>query len=263
MLKYPLLIISSVFLLNSSQAQFDKVNFPNELTQQEINQQKLNGISCQLIKRSNSPKKLYKSTSFFINKNFLITSEHNLKKIKGNRVIKIAIFPSKKGKENPYGSIILNINNENYFRSLKRNIFKLRWRKRPYDMAVIYIPDSILDKNEKLKNIDYIPILENTVELKKGDTIYCAGYPATDIYSGQDIMTMVSSTVRNVYKNHFTHRLETYRGNSGSPIMVKRNKQFYVVGVNSIVKNGTWFNKKRRALIRKWMKELRDLNMPE
>ncbi len=262
MKKHCFLIFLSTCLYTTSFAQFSEVTFPNEMKPKDIKQQKLNGISCQLIKRQDSPKKLYKSTSFFISKNFLLTSEHNLKSIKSKKVIKLGIFPSRKGNKKPYGSIIIDVKDKDYYRALKRNFTKLRWRKRPHDMALIYLPDSVINNNKSLQNIHYLPIFENSDELKKGDTIYCAGYPATDIYAGQNIMTMISSTVKKVHKNHFSHRLKTHRGNSGSPIMIKKDGQFYVIGVNSIFKHGTWLNRERQTLIKQWMNELLKSNTP-
>jgi len=101
-------------------------------------------------------------------------------------------------------------------------------------MALMYLPDSNLTKNEQIKLIDYLPIFENPESLQKGDTIYCAGYPGKGVYARQVVMTLISSTIKRMHKNHFSHRLETMQGNSGSPIMVKLNRQFYVIGINSI-----------------------------
>lgn len=262
-MKLSYLILASCFLLccfGTSHAQFGTVSFPNEIKLDQIKAENLNGISFQAIKRKDLPKKYYKSTAFFISKNFVLTSAHNLKTIKSHVVTKISFYPSRKGRVKPYGSIILNVDNENYFKAVNRSFFKFRWRKRPHDMALIYVPDSIIAKNEKLQELAYLPILENPKELHKGDTIYCAGYPATGVYAGQVVMTVFSSTIKHIYKNHFSHRIKTFRGNSGSPIMVKRDGKYYVIGINSIHHYGTWLNKKRQLLIKEWMKELEEKN---
>ena len=48
-------------------------------------------------------------------------------------------------------------------------------------MALIYIPDSILKKNNTLTSINYLPILNDSIDIYKDDTIYCVGYPATGV----------------------------------------------------------------------------------
>ena len=127
-------------------------------------------------------------------------------------------------------------------------------------MALIYLPDSIIAKNEMSKSINYLPIFENPEELNVGDTIYCAGYPAKEIYTGQIVMTMLTSTIKSIHKYHFSHELETMQGNSGSPIMIKRDGKFYVIGINSIHHYGTWLNHKRQNLLKDWIKELEEIN---
>ncbi|NQX98622.1 MAG: trypsin-like peptidase domain-containing protein [Flavobacteriales bacterium] len=254
-----LIIICSLFTHKISYSQFSTISFPNEFSIKDINNYKLNGISLQIIKRKDCPEKYYKSTSFFISKNYLLTSAHNLYDIKSHSPEKIKLYPSCKGNGNPYGVIKFNINS-NHYKKITRNFFKLKWRKRTLDMALIYIPDSILKKNNTLTSINYLPILNDSIDIYKDDTIYCVGYPATGVYAKQNVMTLVKSTIKNMHKYHFSHNLETYRGNSGSPIMVKRNGQFYVIGINSIFGHGTLIYKERENLINKWMKELEELN---
>lgn len=250
-------IFSTIILLGSLTPTTAQEMLPNQISSKEIIQLKLSGINYQEIKRRDSPTKLYKSTSFFINKNCLLTSAHNLSTLKGLEVMKITLYPARNGKKIPNQSITFNVSNQNYYKTINRNFFKFRWRKRPHDFALIYIPDSIINKYPNLEKIDHLSLLPSSDKIHKGDTIYCAGYPATDKYVNKNVMTVTKSTIKGVYKHHFSHDLETYRGNSGSPIMVKRNGMFYVIGVNSIMKNGTWINNKRQDLIQKWMAELK------
>ena len=106
-------ILFFLCLIQKIHAQFE-VNLPNELVPDEINTKNLNGICYQFIKIENSPKKLYKSTAFFIDKNYILTSAHNLHQIKGS---KLKLFPAKSGSKNSFESIVLNVSNDNYYRS--------------------------------------------------------------------------------------------------------------------------------------------------
>jgi len=240
------------------QAQFAQVRLPNEIVLNEINEAKLNGISFQVIKRKGWPAKFFKSTAFFISKNCVLTSAHNIKEVKSHPMYKMGIYPSRRGDKYPYGEVVFYVDYPRHFKAIKRSFFNLRWRSRPHDMALVYLPDSNITKNELIKSIDYLPIFENPKSLQKGDTIYCAGYPGTGVYSGQVVMTMIKSTIKKIHKYHFSHELETLPGHSGSPIMVKRNGQFYVIGINSIHHYGTFLNEERQLLIKEWIKELEE-----
>jgi len=257
----PALLISifSFAFVGLAQAQFT-VNFPDEITLEQIKKEKLTGINYQVIKRKNWPRKFYKSTSFFISKNCLLTSAHNLEKKIFHPINHIRLYPSCKTYEQPFGSIKFVIDNKKSYKKIKWNIINFRFRKRPHDLALIYVPDTAIANNELLKSLDYLPLLDNPEDIHVGDTIYSAGYPAVGIYAHQAIMIMKTSTISEIHSYHFTHQLETLKGNSGSPVMVKRNGQFYVIGVNSIHFQATWLNEKRQKLIQKWMKELEELN---
>ena len=262
-MKLSTLFLLSYFLVNfcaSSQAQFAQIRLPDEISLAEINEAKLNGVSFQLIKRKGWPGRFFKSTAFFISKNCLLTSAHNVKEVKSHLMYKMGIYPARRGTEMPFGEVVFYVDNTQHFKAIKRSFFNLKWRSRPHDMALIYIPDSNLTKNELMKSIDSLPIFENPQSLQKGDTIYCAGYPGTGVYSGQVVMTMISSTIKKIHKNHFSHELETLQGQSGSPIMVKRDGQFYVIGINSIHHYGTFLNEERQLLIKEWIKELEEKN---
>ena len=69
-------------------------------------------------------------------------------------------------------------------------------------------------------------------------------------------MTLDKSTITEIEDERFMHNLNTATGNSGSPIMVKRENQFYVIGVNSIKHHGTLINQKKKNWINESMEIL-------
>ena len=229
----------------------------DEISLDKIKKEKLDGICYQAVRRRLGIHSVFHSTSFFIAKNFFLTSAHNVRKASwSGNVKKITISPSRIGNEFPRGSIIIDVD---FFRniriapqySLKRKTYI------PHDIALIYVPDSIIDANASFYSIPYLPIIDDISSINEGDLVYCAGYPASGKYKGQYKMTLDTSRISKINDNSFKHDLDTRTGNSGSPIMVKREGQFYVIGINSIKHNGTLLNDEKRDLINKWMKELK------
>lgn len=69
-------------------------------------------------------------------------------------------------------------------------------------------------------------------------------------------MTLDKSRITKIRDHSFTHNLDTATGNSGSPIMVRRDNQFYVIGVNSIIHHGTLINNDKNKWIQKCITDL-------
>lgn len=246
----------SFCLLNNAQIN----TFQDEISRNQITTNKLNAISYQDVRRFPFTKTVKNSTSFFITKNCLLTSAHNVTKLPLHSVKKITIFPSRIRGDKYLDSIIIDVQYRKHINYPKNYCFYFPRTRKPNDMALIYVPDSIIENNLKLKSLYYLPILEYPQSLIKGDTIYCAGYPAENEYNGQYVMSMDTSIVKHLGKNHFEHDLKTLRGNSGSPIMVKRDNKFYVVGINSIKYNGTWLNEEKQKIIKEWIILLKERN---
>lgn len=249
------IIILLLINYNISIAQNEQ--FPDKLDIEFVRVEKLEGISYQDIRRFPKTKSIKNSTSFFISKNFLLTSAHNVTKLPFHSVKYITIYPSRIGNKKHLDSIFIKINYKRNIKYPKKYNFYRKKTRIPHDIALIYIPDSIINSNIKLNSLPFIPLVSDTMKIKEGDMVYCVGYPAEKEYHNKYIMTMDSSIVSKVHKNYFEHRLGTLKGNSGSPIMIKRDGVFYVVGVNSIKYNGTLINAEKKDLIKYWISELK------
>lgn len=231
--------------------------FVDEITKEQIHSLGLTGVCYQDIRRTPNQSTIDNSTSFFIARNFLLTSGHNVTKLLFHNAKTLTIYPARIHDSKEFDSIKINIDYDKNIRYPDAYGFHRPRTRKPHDMALIYIPDSQIDANPKLKEIAYLPLLEDTAGLRVGDTLYCAGYPAAGEYENQYVMTMDTSTVKTLENGFFSHDLKTVTGNSGSPIMVKRNSRFFVVGINSIRYDGTWLNDEKKALIKRWMAELK------
>lgn len=228
----------------------------DEITIEKIEELKINSVCYQHSTRGIWPfKGGFHSTSFFIEKNILLTSGHNVVKTY-RKVKKLKVSPSRTGNIFHYGTASINVNYSKNLRIYPDYKMKNVSTRPLYDIAIIYIPDSIISTNEKLAKLNYLPILEDISSLSIGETIYCAGYPASGKHKGRYRMTLDSSVISEIKDHSFTHKLDTRTGNSGSPIMVKRDEMFYVIGVNSINSNGTLICDTKKLWLEKSIKNL-------
>lgn len=232
--------------------------FPDEITIETIKESKFDAISYQNVRRNGRGERAHHSTSFFIKRNFLLTSAHNVTKLflGSNKPNKLLIYPSRIGNLYHRGSIVYEIDYFKNIRLAQDYKFIRKWTRVPNDMALIYIPESIISQNANLNNIPLIPILEDISSLEVGEAVFCAGYPAADEYMGQFKMTLDESVIIEIRNSSFRHGLDTKRGNSGSPIMVKRNDIYYAIGVNSIGRNGILINNRKKEWIQECIDEL-------
>ncbi|WP_299212313.1 trypsin-like peptidase domain-containing protein [uncultured Dokdonia sp.] len=248
----------SVLIFTTAHSYAQTTEFPDAIPIETIQKNKFDGVCYQDVRRfpkTGTPKN---STSFFISKNYLLTSAHNVTKLPFHSVRRMTIFPSRIGDVKHLDSIQLKIKYKRNIRYPKQYSYYKGKSHNAYDIALIYIPDEIIDTNEKLESIPYLPLVEDGMEIKEGEYVYCVGYPAQDTYSEKYLMTLDSSKVIKVHQRYFEHRLETLRGNSGSPILIKRNNKFYVVGVNSMRHHGTLIHADRKRIIELWKKELNE-----
>jgi V8-like Glu-specific endopeptidase len=234
------------------------ITFPDEISIETIKESKFDAISYQTVRRNGRGETPHHSTSFFINRNFLLTSGHNVTKLfwGSNKPNKLSIYPSRIGNVHHRSSIIYDINYFANIRLAPGYRFVRWWTRIPNDMALIYVPESIISQNADLSDIPFISIIEDISSLEIGEAVYCAGYPAADKYSDQFIMTLDESIISQISNSSFRHQLETKPGNSGSPIMVKRNGLFYSIGVNSIRHNGTLISNQKKEWIQKCIEEM-------
>ncbi|NRB58948.1 MAG: trypsin-like peptidase domain-containing protein [Winogradskyella sp.] len=233
-------------------------NFPDQISIETIRASKFDGIAYQNVRRNRRGERDHHSTSFFISRNFLLTSAHNVSGlIFGlNKPNKLSIYPSKIGNDEHLGSIIYNIGYRRNISIAPGYSFRRRRTHISHDMALIYIPEEIVSNNRHLDNLPILPILEDLTSLEEGEPVYCAGYPAADEYADQFIMTLDESTLGRIRNSSFKHNLDTKRGNSGSPIMVKRNSEYHVIGINSIRHNGTLIKDSKKRWIQSTMERM-------
>jgi V8-like Glu-specific endopeptidase len=226
-------------------------NLEDEITFTQIRELRLENVCYQLTTRGKWPfKSKFNSTSFFINKNFLLTSAHNVVKTY-RKVNLLDVAPSRIGKMYHFGKFSINTDYSKNFRIFPDYDMGNKTKRSLYDIALIYIPDGIIDENLNFFYENSLPLLNDISSLSIGETIYCAGYPASNEHKNRYRMTLDKSEIIEIKEHSFTHNLNTATGNSGSPIMVKRNNKFYVIGVNSIKSNGTLINEIKHN----WIKE--------
>jgi V8-like Glu-specific endopeptidase len=246
-------VILFMVLPLASIAQAQGHSFSDQLSKKAIKENNLSGVCYQDIRRNPRTSTIDNSTSFFISRNCLLTSAHNVTKLLGHNVNNITIFPGRIGDEKEFDSIKINVSYKRNIRYSDKYKYYVRRTHAPFDFALIFIPDNVISKNGKLKDLSYLPLLENSDSLKVGDTLYCVGYPAEGEYNGQYAMTMDTSTVKGLFDGYFTHDLATLRGNSGSPIFVKKDNKFFVVGINSIGDMGTWLTSEKQKVVKEWI----------
>lgn len=236
----------------------DSTLLPDEISFEQIQELKLENICYQYATRGKWPDRGYfNSTSFFIEKNFLLTSAHNVARTYRN-VNFLDIAPARLGDSYHFDKYHMRNVTSNYSKIYPGYKRSKRSTWGPYDMALIYIPDSILEKNPKFSFRNTLPILTDLSSLNVGEKLYCAGYPASDQHKKRYWMTLDESEISEIHEHNFKHKLDTKTGNSGSPIMVKRDDQLYVIGVNSAGYNGTLINESKLI----WIEESKKIFMP-
>ncbi|MFK5855272.1 MAG: trypsin-like serine protease [Bacteroidota bacterium] len=234
-------------------------NLFDEVTIEQIKEQDISGVCYQLSTRGRRLfRASFNSTSFFISRNFLLTSAHNVVKTLRS-VNKLQISPSRIGSAFHFGTAVLYVNANKHFRIYPDYRMRNSSMRSRYDLAMIYIPDEVLDQNISFETLNHLPLLEDISSISEGETVYCAGYPASGKHIGRYKMTLDSSVIGKIKEHSFTHDLDTKTGNSGSPIMVKRDNKYYVIGVNSIKYNGTLINNKKKVWITESIQDLRNI----
>ncbi len=235
-------------------------NLPDEITFSQIEELKFGNICYQLATRGKWLfKASFNSTSFFIDKNFLLTSAHNVVRTYRN-VNWLIIAPSRIYKTYHYGKFSFKTENSMNFKIYPDYDMRNKPMRSLYDIALIYVPDSIINNNPNFTFQNSLPLLEDISSLAIGEEVYCAGYPASGKHKNRYRMTLDKSTITDINEHRFTHSLNTATGNSGSPIMVKRDNQFYVIGVNSIKNFGTLINDTKQNWIQESMDTFTSLN---
>lgn len=196
------------------------------------------------------------STGFFIAPNIVLTAAHNIHSAFNSKVSYIEIVPGKYFANQPYGNLVISGIDacEAAIRSHPSYKFSDGWSTRvKWDFGIIIIPQTVLAQNSVLRGTTTF-ILDTNYAVKPGDTIRVGGYPANpDAGYNGDFITTQQDTCLSVSAKTFRHRLETQRGNSGSPIWVERNGKKIIVGVHTFSNTATRLDRDLLALLSRWM----------
>lgn len=194
----------------------------------------------------------YQSTGFYITPNIILTAGHNIHTTILNKVTEIVVTPGKYFNITPFDSIVIS-NYTNCTKAIKTHpkYSFIGMNKINYDFGII-----VLNNNVK-NDTNQIFFLDSNFELKKGDTLNLAGYPADPHknYHGY-FMTYQRDISRDIKNNTFRHQLNTSTGNSGSPIWVNSKGKRIVVGVHTFSETGTKMNKENIKLIHDWIRNM-------
>ena len=198
------------------------------------------------------------STSFFINKNFILTAGHNLKTDFLSRIDWLKVIPGKY--KDDHASDEFKINGRKKLNKHKRlhpkfSFLKKSTKRIKWDYALVYIPDDYLDAKLR-NNANQFFELDASYKLKEGDKIFIAGYPADGENKGKyygDLMIYQVGTVQNINGNIFYHNFYTEKGNSGSPVWVEKDGRRIVVGIHTFPNKATYLNSENIKIIKDWM----------
>lgn len=216
-----------------------------------------NCICYQEIERSQflKGKTTFRSTGFLIKPNVILTAGHNVYSNGFSNVTNIRLFPGRY--KETYASPPIEIPSKKLCSKAIRVHPSYRFSKRNrinYDFAIIVIPQTIIDTAR-----DWIKTacfgIDKDYELKKGDQINVAGYPASHGYNGS-LMTCQAQDCEDIYNRTFSHDFDTQTGNSGSPIWVNVNGKRIAVGVHTFAGAGTKLTKEDIDMISDWIAEL-------
>jgi len=248
-----IIILSNiVFLFNQGFAQY-----PTKLdTIVQTTVEPYNNICFLHIYRKRFPKKdkWFKSTGFLIKPNVILTAAHNIHSMNGTKVAAIKVIPGKYYEQSPYGSIEIT-GMEDCIQAIRTHpsyTFLSKFDTRiKFDFGIIVLPHPVLPEISNAFRID------TTYALQAGDILNVAGYPADNAYKfNGDYITFQQDNCDSVGNKRFAHDLNTYRGNSGSPIWVNKNNERIVIGVHTFGGSGTLLDKDNQKLFYNWLSEI-------
>ncbi len=198
----------------------------------------------------------FQSTGFFINDSIILTAAHNVHSPVYNKVDMIRIYPAKYYNKLPYDSINIDLRGRTNlvietppgYSFIKRKHTKIKW-----DFGIIRLRDIPAQKMEKLSN-EQVFNFDKGFVLSMGDTLHVAGFPADDDFGYRgEFMTYQTDTCRGIVTKKLKHKLDTYTGNSGSPVWVNQDNKRIIVGVHTFNSAATLLDNENLELLLYWI----------
>lgn len=158
-------------------------------------------------------------TGFFIGPRTVITAGHVVYMRKhGGWAKSIEVIPGRNGSSKPFGSCT-----SSQFHSVKG---WTKSNKRSHDYGAIILP-----KNCKLGNkTGYFGYANYSFFKLMGRKVNLSGYPGDQPAGTQ---WWHARRIKAVFARTFSYNIDTYGGQSGSPVWMKKGKKRYVVGIHT------------------------------
>lgn len=162
------------------------------------------------------------STGFFIGPHLLLTNAHNMHSVFGSKVVRLAAHSGRTGERIGPVSRLLG----------RKQVREATWIPEAYgwndfgnDYAIVRFPPD----QPVQYSVFELALAQGNIQV--GDSIYLAGYPAETrsgeaLYLSRGVITEI-----NEHTFHYTNWSE--RGNSGSPVWIKKNGKYLIVGVHA------------------------------
>jgi V8-like Glu-specific endopeptidase len=196
----------------------------------ESNYYPYNCIALLIIYDKNGNK--YTGTGFFISKNCVATAGHCVFFNK-NWASKIIVIPGAVGNISPYGEFV-----SKRFRSVQGWVGS---NDKNLDYGAIILDDHDSEKRPE----DYFGY---TLDIDENNPVEISGYPSDK----NDIQWKCEGKIFELTPERIYYKLDTYEGNSGSPLFFRNGDNALVIGVHSYGENPNYSIRLNQDIINRW-----------